>query len=216
MPEEIENLRKIIRHFLRPLREVPFYLVVESLFEQNVIPYDGVARDSLQAAVDEAGRLINASGVKAARPNEVGNYLEPFVEAGLRARDFKADTPKTRDGKRRSAGYPDIEATKEGKTFYVEVKSYNPDSADTSFRSFYLSPSQDPKVCRNGYHLVFAFAAHKSSDGLFRVVGCKVLDIRNLLCDVKYEFNSNNRRLYAKEAGLLIFERQFKLPRNVK
>jgi len=210
MHHELEKLRNIIRQFLRPLHDIPFYLVVESLYDQKVIPYDDYARDDLQAAVDAAGRLINASGIKSTRRNEVGNYLQPFVEKGLKAQGFKAGTPETSEGKGRSAGYPDIEASKEGKTFYVEVKSYNPDAVDTTFRSFYLSPSEDPKVCHNAYHLVFAFAIEKGSDGLFRTLGCKVLDIRDLSCDVKYEFNSNNRRLYAQDSGLLVFERQFK------
>jgi len=214
MRNELENLREIVRQFLRPLRDIPFYLVVESLYGRKVVPYDGFEKDSLQAAVEEAGRRINAAGVRAARPNEVGNYLQPFVEAALRSQRFAAGIPETRDGKRRSAGYPDIEATKAGKTFYVEVKSYNPESADSAFRSFYLSPSADPKVSRDAYHLVVAFAVEKGSDGLFRALGCKALDSRNLLCDVKNEFNSDNKRLYAQGSGLLVFERNFELPKR--
>jgi len=162
-------------------------------------------------AVDLAGQKINRAGVKAKRPNEVGNYLEPFVKDALRQVGFDADVPRTASGRRKAAGYPDIEAVLGGATFYIEVKSYNPENADTTQRSFFLSPSEDFKVTRDAYHLIFAFAMKQPRRGVFKAQACKVLDAKNLLCDVKYEFNSDNHRLYGQAGDLLLFERTFRL-----
>jgi len=208
---ETERLRKVVSQMLKPLRDIPLDIVVESICGHRILQYDGEEREELIKAVDLAGQEINRVGVKAKRPNEVGNYLEPFVRDALKQVGFDADVPRTVSGRRKAAGYPDIEATLGGKAFYIEVKSYNPENADTTQRSFFLSPSKDFKVTRDAYHLIFAFAMEQVGQGVFKTHTCKVLDAKNLLCDVKYEFNSDNRRLYGQAEDLLLFERTFRL-----
>lgn len=69
-------------------------------------------------------------------------------------------------------------------------------------RSFYLSPSDSFKVSLDARHLLLAFgmnptAISGSRDSLYTPQSYKLIDLYDLLCDVKYEFNSDNRRLYA-------------------
>ena len=70
-------------------------------------------------------------------------------------------------------------------------------------RSFYLSPSSDFKVTANARHLLLAFemvatpTTGKNSN--YCAQAFKLIDLHDLQCDVKYEFNSDNKRLYAPE-----------------
>ncbi len=79
---------------------------------------------------------------------------------------------------------------------------------DTTMRSFYLSPSESFKVSVDARHLLLAFGMEASSvpgsrDSSYIPISYKLIDLHDLLCDVKYEFNSDNRRLYAPSMMLL-------------
>jgi hypothetical protein len=202
------QLKAVIKQMLCPLRNIPMDVIIESICDHEIWPYDGHARDSLESIVQKAGALINQPGIRASRPNEVGNYCEPHILKAIRNQGFEADIPSTQGGRKKSVGYPDVFARIEGKPFYIEIKSYNAKNKNTTQRSFYLSPSKDFKVCQDGYHLVFAFRMSKNDQGLFRADSCTVLDVRELLCDVKYEFNADNRRLYGNEA-LFVFKKDY-------
>lgn len=78
----------------------------------------------------------------------------------------------------------------------------------TTMRSFYLSPSESFKVSYSARHLLLAFGMSAetvpgSQDSLYRPRSFKLIDLYDLLCDVKYEFNSDNKRLYAPNLVLL-------------
>ena len=75
-------------------------------------------------------------------------------------------------------------------------------------RSFYLSPSESFKVSVDARHLLLAFGMEASPiagsrDSFYIPKSYKLIDLHDLLCDVKYEFNSDNRRLYAPSMLLL-------------
>ena len=75
-------------------------------------------------------------------------------------------------------------------------------------RSFYLSPSESFKVAVDARHLLLAFGMEAtpisgSSNSTYIPRSYKLIDLHDLLCDVKYEFNSDNRRLYAPSMILL-------------
>ena len=75
-------------------------------------------------------------------------------------------------------------------------------------RSFYLSPSEAFKVSLDAKHLLLAFgmearAVRGSRDSRYTPRSFKLVDLHDLLCDVKYEFNSDNRRLYVPDLLLL-------------
>jgi hypothetical protein len=75
-------------------------------------------------------------------------------------------------------------------------------------RSFYLSPSESFKVSVDARHLLLAFGMQASPipgsiESMYLPKSYKLIDLHDLLCDVKYEFNSDNRRLYAMSMMLL-------------
>ena len=110
----------------------------------------------------------------------------------------------TKSGKTKAAGYPDIEFTDEfGRTNYLECKTFNIENIGTTQRSFYLSPSEDFKVTKDAHHFVVSFEIYvegrKGNNHIYKCRSWKVLSVEKLLVDVKYEFNSDNLRLYARE-----------------
>jgi hypothetical protein len=157
-----------------------------------------------KAATIASGAVAKSGGIDRARPNEVGNDLEPFIEDALKEVGYKdAGKPKGKSGKRKSAGYPDREFTDNGRTVYLEVKSFaKTTKPKTTLRSFYFSPSDDFKVNKDGLHLLVAFEVIKDKNSYF-VTGWKIVTIDKLSVDVKYEFNSDNKRLYEENAILI-------------
>ncbi len=206
----VENLEMIIKQMLRPLKNIPLNLVIESLSGCEIIPFNKDDLDDIKVVEDLklvakiAGNSINKHGIKRKRPNEVGNDIEPYVKSALKSIRYFADIPQTQSGKRRSAGYPDIEFTDSiGKVHYLECKTYNIVNIATTQRSFYLSPSDDSKITKNAHHFAISFEVYVAdSEGnmnIYKVKKWKILSIEKLLVDVKYEFNSDNLRLYSEE-----------------
>ncbi|NWG30022.1 MAG: hypothetical protein HXY29_00825 [Rhodocyclaceae bacterium] len=205
----VRQLEAVVRQMLVPLKGVPFNMVIEAMTGHRVVDFDsgnGAHRKIFDVLV-EAGRksvfAINAAGgISSARPNEVGNYVEPYVKAALNAlSSVSADTPTTASGKRKSTGYPDIEAKIDETVFYVECKTYNRRNVSTTQRSFYLSPSEEFKVTCDALHFLLAFEIDAAKAGRYKANGFKLLTLDNLSLDVKHEFNSDNRRLYSGTDG---------------
>ena len=116
----------------------------------------------------------------------------------LNARGLTAAAPRTRNGLGKSTGYPDIRIQTAGLPIYLEVKTYAAANHATTQRSFYLSPADDPKVYEDGYHLLVGFEIERRGD-LYSPVAFEVVDLFGLECDMKSEFNSDNRRLYSPD-----------------
>jgi hypothetical protein len=208
--EYIKNLENIIKQMLTPLKNVPLKLVIEALSGHTILPFDSknghdcAVLDKLTAVASLAGNRINAAGIKRSRPNEVGNDIEPFVKTALKELGYQSDTPLTKSGKKKSTGYPDIEFTDElGRNHYLECKTFNIENIDTTQRSFYLSPSEDFKITRPAHHFCICYEifvdGRSGNQNIYRCKKWKILSVEQLLVDVKYEFNSDNARLYAKE-----------------
>jgi hypothetical protein len=90
---------------------------------------------------------------------------------------------------------------------YLECKIFAHGTANTTMRSFYLSPSESFKVSLDARHLLLAFGMVAteivgSANSLYIPRSYKLVDLHDLLCDVKYEFNSDNRRLYTPSMAL--------------
>ena len=67
-----------------------------------------------------AGDEAYKQGIFTRRPNEAGNHIEPFVVFALRKVELRADKPRTKSGKIKVAGYPDIEITdRQGRIIYL-------------------------------------------------------------------------------------------------
>lgn len=208
MTDYTDNLERIIKEMLRPLRNVPFNLVIEAISTKKILLFNSSLPEnsellmSLEKAADSAGRKINRNGIQSKRANEVGNAIEGFVKAALNELGLRAATPTASRGKKKATGYPDIEMTDLlGRTSYLECKTYNNENISTTQRSFYLSPSENFKVTKDAFHFLLAYEVFtQRSHGNMNIYGCKtfkIISLEDLLVDVKYEFNSDNRRLYS-------------------
>ncbi|OGF64498.1 hypothetical protein A2661_02665 [Candidatus Giovannonibacteria bacterium RIFCSPHIGHO2_01_FULL_45_24] len=165
---------------------------------------DVILLKDLKRVAKIAGIQINKTGIMRARPNEVGNDVEPFVKKALLSIGYEAYTPRTIKSKqKKTMGYPDIEfIDKFNRTSYLECKTFNIQNINTTQRSFYLSPSEDFKVTKDAHHLIISYeiyiAGKIGKKNVFKCKSWKILNIEKLLVDVKYEFNTHNRQLYSK------------------
>lgn len=200
---------------LKPIRGIPFNVIIKALSEREVIKFDRKNADDealfekLKIAIGLVAEEVKKSPIRRSRPNEVGNDIEGFVLRGLDAASLKATRPTSADGHGQATGYPDILIYDDlGRPTYLECKIFSRGTGMTTMRSFYLSPSKSFKVNNPARHLLLAFEMEKepiqgSGDSLYRPQSFKLIDLHDLLCDVKYEFNSDNRRLYSSNLILL-------------
>jgi hypothetical protein len=207
----IDQLEDVLAQFLQPIRNIPFDLVVRSMTGHRVFdfdqddPMDQALLQALVRAATSVAQSVAARPIERPRPNEVGNDLEPHVMAAVANVGLEAERPRSLEGRGQGVGYPDI-LLKQGqdRPTYLEIKSYAEGSALTTMRSFYLSPSENPKICCDARHLLLGFGMtatpiNGSRNSIYSVTSYKVVNLFSLKCDVKYEFNSDNRRLYDAE-----------------
>jgi hypothetical protein len=205
----IERIENAIRQMLTPVRDIPLNLVIESMTGRTVLPFDSnnpthaKALELLkQVAVGAAQKIRIDGGITRNRPNEVGNAIEPYVRTALAQYKLSPSSPAGKSGKAKSTGYPDLAFNLDGTLFYLECKTYNQNTAATTLRSFYLSPSDDFKVTRDAVHLALSFET-LCEGNTYHVTHYKLLSLEHLSLDVKHEFNSDNRRLYSGKHGAI-------------
>ncbi len=185
----------------QPLKGIPFEEIVQHLYGRSVEQFDVEVpenTDMLRLLVQAMRRVCSAvqsNPIRRPRPNEVGNDIEPFVIAALRSENLRAVRPKATSGRGKSTGYPDIKIVTSGTPIYLEVKTFARKNHNTTQRSFYFSPTDDPKVTEDAHHLAVGFEIVRSGNE-FTPVAFEILDLYGLPCDLKSEFNSDNRRLY--------------------
>ena len=208
-----KQLEEVIKQMLKPIKNIPLNLVIESISGFTILPFNSKDRqdqsilNTLIKVANLAGTKINEQGILRPRPNEVGNDIEPYVRDVLNSFGYKADIPVTTSGKKKAMGYPDTEFIDEfGNLNYLECKTHNAQNLTTTFRSFYLSPSEDFKITQNAHHFVISYEifveGRSGNNNIYKCKSWKLLSVENLLVDVKYEFNSDNRRLYSEELVL--------------
>lgn len=213
--ERLKVLEEALAQMLKPVKVIPFSVIVKSLAERQVIQIDKVdAADlellkRLEKTIQFCAAELKSNPIKRPRPNEVGNDVEAYVMRALPQAGLKAERPKSQSGLGKSTGYPDILVRdEENRATYLECKIFAQGSAETTMRSFYLSPSDSFKVSVDARHLLLAFGMEArpisgSRDSVYIPKSYKLIDLHDLLCDVKYEFNSDNRRLYSPSMMLL-------------
>lgn len=212
--ERAEHLENLLATFLKPIKGIPFPVVIKAICGNAVEnldladPDDAALIAALKQAAVTTAQLVTKSPIRRPRPNEVGNDLEPFVRQAAIKAGLAASAPKSKTGRGQQVGYPDILVRDQaGRATYLEVKSFADGADATTMRSFYLSPSANPKVCLDARHIVLGFGVVAapitgSRDSFYRAVSYKLINLYELQCDVKYEFNSDNRRMYAD--GLIL------------
>jgi len=203
----ITQLESVVKQMLQPLKGVPFNLAIEAITGYKVLEFDignGMHRtilDVLIRAATDAGNEINRNGIISKRVNEVGNKIEPFVRSALeRIPGVSASIPATHSGKRKAVGYPDIEVCINGAHCYLECKTFNSKTSETTQRSFYFSPSDEFKVTRDALHFLISYEMRLEGEK-YKTAGFKLLALESLSLDVKHEFNSDNKRLYSGNHG---------------
>jgi len=204
----VKQLEDVIGKMLSPLKNIPLKIVIKSLSGHEILdfnkndPYDSELLECLKKAFKNTMQSINNNGIVKARPNEVGNAIEGYVKVELKNLGCNATTPKTKSGKQKSTGYPDIMFNYKGKDNYLECKTFNEKDLTSSLRTFYLSPSDDFKITKDAHHFLVSFEMEKRKDNKFYVKGFKILTLEKINVDVKNEFNANNKELY-KSSNIL-------------
>lgn len=207
--EYIKQLEAIISKFLEPLRDIPYPIAIKVLTGCKVLAFDLSNEKNkklltlLEKAAQIAGDEAYKQGIFTRRPNEAGNHIEPFVITALRDIGFRVDKPHTKSGKIKVAGFPDIEIIDEyGRIIYLECKTYNTTTKDQSFRTFYFSPSKDPKITKDAFHLLLSFELtreERKTQMAFVPISWQLYTLEKLKVQVKHEFNASNKDLYKPE-----------------
>ena len=211
--ERVAQLEDVLAQMLQRIRGVPFSVIVKALAKHSIIPIDGNSRQDtklvnlLSRSAVGAGQATQKQPIVRPRPNEVGNDIEAYVIDAANKIGLHCARPLTASGAGKSTGYPDILVHDEdNRPTYLECKIYALGKAPNSMRSFYVSPSENFKITQDARHLLMAFGMSAmplgGQDVEYRAMEFKLVDLHDLLCDVKYEFNSDNRRLYADDLVL--------------
>ncbi|MGB9764867.1 MAG: hypothetical protein ACPLZD_05885 [Candidatus Saccharicenans sp.] len=214
--EYIKKLENVIKQMLQPLKDIPFNIVIEAMTDKKVISFDFAKPEHqqvlklLKKAALGAGGEINKTGILRLRPNEVGNDIEPYVRKALNSLDLNADIPVGPSGHKKAVGYPDILFWYDEKPYYLECKTYNIENIKTTQRSFYFSPSDEFKVIYDAPHFILSYeiyiAGERGDKHIYKCKHYKILSIESLSLDVKYEFNSDNKRMYSGKDGTVILD----------
>jgi len=212
----VDRLEKVIKQRLAPLKNIPFNLVIEAMTGKRVISFDFKNADHtkvlelLRQAALMAGKEINKTGILRPRPNEVGNDIEPYIKNALNSLKLNADVPTGPNGNKKSTGYPDILFWFNKNPYYLECKTHNIENVETTQRSFYFSPSDEFKVIYDAPHFLLSFEIYVSGESgrnhIYKCKHYKILSLNALSLDVKYEFNSDNKRMYSGKDGTIILD----------
>lgn len=188
----------------RAPRRIPFKEVIQATTQHRIVDFDShnpahaELRQRILKAAQLAGEKARREGIATARANEAGNAMETFVKAAFAECGLEARTPARSGGGAQAAGYPDLEIAG-AVPCYLELKTFNATTANTTQRSFYYSPSERPKVTRDALHLLLAFQMEKivhDSETRFQPVRWKLVSLEDLEVELKFEFNQSNRGLY--------------------
>ncbi len=212
--EYTKKLENIIKQMLYPLKDIPFNLVIESMTGRKVISFDftkpehNKVLELLKETALKAGHEINKTGILRPRPNEVGNDIEPYIRSALNSLELNADIPAGPSGNKKATGYPDIIFWYKNRPYYLECKTYNIKNIATTQRSFYFSPSDEFKIIYDAPHFILSFeiyvAGESGNKHIYKCKNYKLLSIEALSLDIKYEFNSDNKRMYSGKDGTVI------------
>lgn len=212
--QDLQTNSAELAHMLKPLKGLPFPVIIEAITGCRVIRVDESepADSDLLHRIDRAASMcvaaLRTTPIRRPRPNEVGNDVEPFVRDALCRAGLRAQKPTCRGGRGKATGYPDVLIyDSANRPTYLECKIYTAATRDTTMRSFYLSPSDSSKVTMDARHVLLAFEmtagpVPDSRDSEYVPCAYTVADLHGLHCDVKYEFNADNHRLYA--AGMVL------------
>lgn len=210
MNARTQNLENIIKQYFRPLRDLPSNLLFEVLIGYKIILFneqdkkDKKVLQNLSVIAENVGKEVNKKGIAKLQENEVGNIIRSLVKKALNAINYQSKTPKKKNGSKKPEYNLNLQFIDEfGRLNYLECKTFNINNLKTTQRSFFVSPSEDFKVTTDAHHFVITYEIYvdgrEGNNNIYKCGSWKILSIENLEVDVKYEFNSDNARLYADE-----------------
>ena len=179
-------------------KNIPLKDIIYEICGKQVIPINMQDESdkrfvcSLYNAAQKTVARSKETFIIARRANEVGNKIEPIIKTAI------SEEQELRIGRMSGHGYPDLLVyDQRDRPSYVEIKTFNFKNIESSFRSFYFSPSKNFKIILDARHLVVSFQTKKhESQNTWSMKSFKILDVTNLPCTIKYEWNSNNKNLY--------------------
>ena len=208
MSDREKNLKELLSKYDEVEKKLPFEVVIKALWDVSVEKFNTAQKDNAEIleefvkAFTNLCKDIQKNPIQKSRVNEVGNAIEDDVIEHLKKIGINAERPKTKTGAGKSAGYPDVKIVGGAKPIYIEVKTYSSTKPrDTTLRSFYLSPSDDPKVIEDAHHISVGFEIGKIAGG-YIPIAFEIVDLYGLDCNIKLEISSNNKRLYESSRSL--------------
>lgn len=195
---ENKEFQDFIKRLMKGARDVYFRDVIEVSTGQKVLEVDGKyleivskIKGFLNSKLKEISAFIerNYEG----RSNELGNFVEGvLVEYLGMIKGFSI---------KRTVGYPDIDLDANGEHIYIECKTYQAKTINSSLRTFYFKVSDKRGIKHTCPHILIGFEV-KSLGGEnkspFVVKGFRIVDLYELKVDLKPEFNASNPMIYNK------------------
>lgn len=134
------------------------------------------------------------------RANELSNYMEQVVSKEINTLpSFKTSRPEVNGKGKQAGGYPDLIVHVKDWDFYLEVKTFQTKTKDSSLRTFYYKPGVNSKVTRTCSHILIAFEVESKGGenrSPFILKNVKILDLYTLKVNLKPEFNASNVDVY--------------------
>lgn len=205
LKQRLESLLTLIN---TSIKEVPFESLIQGLYGTEVLkfPKDSVDSrkilDQITKSMKKVCERVQAKPIERNRANEAGSEMKKIVLEVLRKHNLCAMPTKIKSAKGRTMGYPDFTLEIDNVTIYLHVKTYSEAQYNSTQRSFYFSRANNIEVTENAHHLLVGFKFVRE-ENKFTPVDFKIVDLYGLNCDLKFEFNSNNKRLYKSTERIL-------------
>lgn len=104
MTDREEQLEDLLAQFIKPMKGIPFEVVIRSLCGRKVNKID-ISNPAHSEVINQLSHVAFVAGSDAAkagivrpRPNEVGNDMESFVLAAAKQLGVGAISPRTASG----------------------------------------------------------------------------------------------------------------------
>lgn len=187
-PEPKLALKNIFR-LSKQVGHVPFRDVVRESSGFEVLPMTEDAEDKelitqLRYALSSFMTLAEKSNMRFTgnRINDVGKKFENVLTNQVERTTIEIKPL-------RSSGYPDYKLKQGDRITYLDIKATgNPDSEESTFRTFYYSSGR--KLDSDGRHLLVKFQMTEEQPKSWKVADWEIKDLYNLEVGLKTEFNT--------------------------
>ena len=176
----------------------PFHQVIKDLTGHEVFPFANtkadlsVIIDILQRVAETVAEDIKLNPLERPRANDAGTGIKERVGNGLEAEKAVYVVSITR-------GYPDFKICIANEIYFLECKTFRSDQINESLRSFYCSDG--PYIRKNidcaAAHILMSFEM-ENQENIYTPLFYRLVDLYDLPCTLKKEWNSGNKKLYAK------------------